>query len=252
MSKLSTITPTLSRRLFLAGSAVAATLPAMPRAFAQAAPAMAPAGPFKQAPLGYAYDALEPNIDARTMEIHYLRHHGAFITNLNNFAKDHGVLGTTPVEDLLPKWQQLPEAIRTGAKNSLGGHANHTMFWEIMTPGGAKAPEGDLKAAIDRDLGGFDKMKTEFNGAGGRLFGSGWVFVTVAKDGKLALVSKPGQDNPMMDGQKALLGNDVWEHAYYLKYQNRRPEYLANWWNVVNWTKVGERFAAARAGKLAI
>lgn len=244
------IETTLSRRLFIAGAATALTVPAMPRAaFAQAA---APAGPFVLPQLGYAFNALEPHIDALTMEIHSQRHHGAFITNLNTFAKDHGALATTPVAKLLAEWQQLPEAIRMGAKNNLGGHANHTMFWQIMTPGGAKAPEGDLKAAIDRDLGGFDKMKADFNGAGGRVFGSGWVFVTVSKDGKLALVSKPGQDNPMMDGQMVLFGNDVWEHAYYLKYQNRRPEYLANWWNVANWSKIGERYAAAKAGKLTI
>lgn len=241
----------LSRRLFLAGSAVAMTLPAMPRAFAQAA-APAPTGPFVLPQLGYAFNALEPHIDAMTMEIHSQRHHGAFITNLNNFAKDNGVLGSTPIAKLLAEWQQLPEAIRMGAKNSLGGHANHAMFWQIMTPGGAKAPEGDLKAAIDRDLGGIDKLKTDFNGAGGQVFGSGWVFVAVNKEGKLSLVSKPGQDNPMMDGQMVLFGNDVWEHAYYLKYQNRRADYLANWWNVANWTKIGERYAAAKAGTLAL
>lgn len=241
---------TLSRRLFIAGAATALTVPAMPRAvFAQAAPA---AGPFTLPQLGYAFNALEPHIDAMTMEIHSQRHHGAFVSNLNNFAKDHGMIGSTPIGKLLAEWQQLPEAIRTGAKNNLGGHANHAMFWQIMTPGGAKAPAGDLKAAIDRDLGGFDKMKADFNGAGGRVFGSGWVFVTVNKDGKLALVSKPGQDNPMMDGQMVLFGNDVWEHAYYLKYQNRRPEYLSNWWNVANWSKIGERYAAAKAGTLTI
>ncbi len=242
--------PNLSRRLFIAGSAVALTLPAAPRVFAQAA--AAPTGPFTVPKLPYAYNALEPHIDATTMEIHSQRHHGAFITNLNNFAKDHGVIGSTPVNQLLAKWQELPESIRMGAKNSLGGHANHTMFWEIMTPGGAKEPMGDLKAAIDRDFGGLDKLKADFNGAGARVFGSGWVFVTVTKDGKLALASKPNQDTPLMDGLMPLFGNDVWEHAYYLKYQNRRPEYLANWWNVVNWTKLGERFAAATAGTLAI
>lgn len=242
--------PNLSRRLFIAGSAVAMTLPAVPRVYAQAA--AAPVGPFTVPKLPYAYNALEPHIDATTMEIHSQRHHGAFITNLNNFAKDHAVIGSTPVNQLLAKWQDLPDSIRMGAKNSLGGHANHTMFWEIMTPGGAKEPMGDLKAAIDRDLGGFDKLKADFNGAGARVFGSGWVFVTVTKDGKLALASKPNQDTPLMDGLMPLLGNDVWEHAYYLKYQNRRPEYLANWWNVVNWTKVSERFAAATAGTLAI
>lgn len=235
-----------NRRGFLAGLSALATLPAMPRAFAQAA------GPFTQAPLGYAFEALEPYIDTKTMETHYGKHHAAFIGNLNNFAKDNGVLGSAPVQKLLADWQQLPEAIRMGAKNNLGGHANHTMFWQIMAPGGAKAPEGDVKAAIDRDLGGFDKLKADFNGAGGRVFGSGWVFVTVTKDGKLALVSKPNQDTPLMDGQMVLFGNDVWEHAYYLKYQNRRAEYLANWWNVANWSVIGQRYAAAKAGTLTI
>jgi superoxide dismutase, Fe-Mn family len=244
--------PQLSRRLFMAGATVAVGASALPKAvFAQAA-APAPAGPFALPQLGYAFNALEPHIDALTMEIHSQRHHGAFITNLNNFAKDHGVIANGSIPKLLAEWQQLPEAIRVGAKNSLGGHANHTMFWQIMTPGGAKAPEGDLKAAIDRDLGGFDKMKADFNGAGGRVFGSGWVFVTVNKEGKLAMVSKPGQDTPLMDGQMVLFGNDVWEHAYYLKYQNRRPEYLANWWNVANWSKIGERFSAAKAGTLGV
>jgi superoxide dismutase, Fe-Mn family len=240
-----------SRRSLLAGAATTFSLAAVPRVFAQAA-TPAPAGPFAQAPLGYAFDALEPHIDAKTMETHYLRHHGAFITNLNTFAKDNGVFASAPVEKLLAAWQQLPEPIRMAAKNNLGGHANHTMFWQIMTPGGAKAPEGDLKAAIDRDLGGLDKLKADFNAAGGRVFGSGWVFVTVSKEGKLALATKPNQDNPIMDGTSVLFGNDVWEHAYYLKYQNRRAEYLANWWNVANWTKIGERYAAAKAGTLGI
>jgi len=231
--------------MFLLGAA--ATAVSFGRAQAQA-----PAGPFVQAPLGYAFDALEPHIDAKTMETHFLRHHGAFIGNLNTFAKDHGALGTTPVETLLAGWQQLPEAARVGMKNNLGGHANHTMFWQVMAPGGAKEPGGEVKAAIDAAFGGFDKLKEQFNGSGLRVFGSGWVFVTVDKDGKLALTTRPNQDSPLMDGQRVLFGNDVWEHAYYLKYQNRRNEYLATWWNVVNWTKVGERYAAAKAGTLTI
>lgn len=242
----------LSRRLFLAGASVVVGTSALPRTVLAQAVTTAPAGPFTLPQLGYAFNALEPHIDATTMEIHSQRHHGAFITNLNNFAKDHAVIASGSIPKLLAEWQQLPEAIRVGAKNALGGHANHTMFWQIMTPGGAKEPGGDLKAAIDRDLGGFDKMKADFNGSGARVFGSGWVFVTVTKEGKLALVSKPNQDNPMMDGQMVLFGNDVWEHAYYLKYQNRRPEYLANWWNVANWSKIGERYAAAKAGTLGI
>jgi Fe-Mn family superoxide dismutase len=136
-------------------------------------------------------------------------------------------------------------------RNNGGGHANHSMFWQIMGGSGGE-PAGELKSAIERDLGGVQKMQDDFNAAGGRVFGSGWVFVTVAPDGKLALVSKPNQDSPLMDGQRALLGNDVWEHAYYLKYQNRRPDYLKAWWNVVNWQKIADRYAAAKAGQLTI
>jgi Fe-Mn family superoxide dismutase len=136
-------------------------------------------------------------------------------------------------------------------RNSGGGHANHTMFWQIMGGKGGK-PSGEVAAAIDRDLGGLEKFQNDFNAAGGRVFGSGWVFVTVTKDGKLAMESKPNQDTPLMDGKKVLLGNDVWEHAYYLTYQNRRPDYLKAWWNVVNWDKIGERYAAAKAGTLTI
>ena len=236
----------LQRRTFLGGVASLMMLPAMPRAFAQAA------GPFTQTPLGYAFDALEPHIDAKTMETHFGKHHAAFIGNLNGFARDHGMLGSAPVQKLLAQWQQLPEAIRMGAKNNLGGHANHSMFWQIMAPGGAKSPQGELLSAIASDLGGVEKMKADFNAAGGRVFGSGWVFVTVTKEGKLALVAKPNQDTPLMDGQMVLFGNDVWEHAYYLKYQNRRAEYLANWWNVANWSVIGDRYVAAKAGTLTI
>jgi superoxide dismutase, Fe-Mn family len=237
---------TLSRRLFLAGTASALTLPAMPRAFAQAA------GPFSQLPLGYAFNALEPHIDAMTMEIHFGKHHAAYVGNLNNFAKDNAGIAAAPIETVLAKLADVPDSIRTGVRNNLGGHANHQMFWQIMAPGGAKAPEGDVKAAIDRDLGGFDKLQADFNAAGGRVFGSGWVFVTVDKEGKLALVSKPNQDTPLMDGQRVLFGNDVWEHAYYLKHQNRRADYLKGWWTVANWSVIGERYAAAKAGTLTV
>lgn len=236
-----------SRRQLLLGTLATAAAAGLGRASAQA-----PAGPFAQAPLGYAFEALEPHIDAKTMETHFLRHHGAFIGNLNAFAKDHGVLASTPIETLLANWQQLPEAARTGIKNNLGGHANHTMFWRIMEPGGAKEPDAALKAAIDAAFGGLDKLKEQFNGAGLRVFGSGWVFLTADKDGKLALTSRANQDTPLMDGQRVLLGNDVWEHAYYLKYQNRRNEYLATWWNVANWTRIGERYAAIKAGTLTL
>ncbi len=248
----------ISRRHLLGAAAGLTAAVAMPRlVFAQAAPApaapaaapAAPAGPFKLPALAYPFNALEPHIDAKTMEIHNTRHHQAFITNLNNFAKDAPQIADKPVADVLGNLSAVPEAIRTGVRNNLGGHANHSMFWEIMGPSGGK-PESDVLAAIDRDLGGVDKMKSDFNAAGLRVFGSGWVFVTVTKDGKLAIEPRPNQDNPIMDGKRALLGNDVWEHAYYLNYQNRRGDYLAAWWNTVNWTKITERYAAAKAGTL--
>ena len=240
----------LSRRnLLLAATGIAAAVTAPRIVFAQGA--MAPAGPFKIDPLAYPTNALEPHIDARTMEIHHDRHHQAYVTNLNNFAKDNPQIADKPIPEVLAGLNSVPEAIRTGVRNNLGGHANHTMFWQIMGPGGGKA-EGDVLAAIDRDLGGLEKMQNDFNGAGGRVFGSGWVFVTVDKDGKLAIETRPNQDNPMMDGKRVLFGNDVWEHAYYLNYQNRRADYLKAWWNTVNWKAIGERYAAAKAGKLGV
>ncbi len=236
----------LHRRTFLAGAAALVAVGGGRGAFAQA-----PAGPFSLAALPYAPEALEPHIDAQTMQIHHGRHHQAYVTNINNALKDHGQLAQMPLQQMLGKLGEVPEAIRTAIRNNGGGHANHTMFWQIMGPGGG-APSGELAEAITRDLGGLDKLKTDFNGAGTRVFGSGWVFVTVTKDGKLALVSKPNQDTPLMDGQMVLMGNDVWEHAYYLKYQNRRADYLAVWWNVVNWQSVAQRYAAAKAGTLTI
>jgi Fe-Mn family superoxide dismutase len=203
-------------------------------------------------PLPYPTNALEPHIDARTMEIHHDRHHAAYVNNMNNFAKDHPQLGQRPIEEVLAKLSELPIPVQTGVRNNLGGHANHTMFWQIMGPGGGGKPEGDLLAAIDKDLGGVERFQNDFNAAGGRQFGSGWVFVTVAKDGKLAIETRPNQDNPIMDGKRALMGNDVWEHAYYLNYQNRRPDYLKAWWNTVNWKTVAERYAAARTGTLGV
>jgi Fe-Mn family superoxide dismutase len=145
----------------------------------------------------------------------------------------------------------MPEAVRTAIRNNGGGHANHTMFWQVMGPGGGR-PQGELATAIQSDFGGLETLQTRFNDAGTRVFGSGWVFVTAGRDGKLAIESKPNQDTPLMEGKRVLLGNDVWEHAYYLTYQNRRPDYLRAWWNTVNWAKVGERYAAAKAGSLTI
>jgi Fe-Mn family superoxide dismutase len=185
------------------------------------------------------------------MEIHHDRHHQAYVTNLNNAVKDHSNVASMPLQDILAKLGEMPEAIRTVLRNSGGGHANHMMFWQVMGHQGGN-PAAALAAAINRDLGGLQKLQEDFNAAGGRVFGSGWVFVTVAKDGKLAIETKPNQDTPLMDGKRVLFGNDVWEHAYYLLYQNRRSDYLKAWWNTVNWAKVGDRYAAATAGTLAI
>ena len=247
----------LSRRHLFSAAAGAAAFAAMPRgslAQAPAAPAAAPAaaGPFEVPPLSYPFNAFEPHIDARTMEIHHDKHHGAYVANLNNIAKTNPQLGTSAIPDVLGNLNALNDDIKFAVRNNLGGHANHTMFWEIMGPGGGGRPDGDVMAAIDRDLGGFEKFQNDFNAAGGRQFGSGWVFVTVAKDGKLAIETRPNQDSPIMDGKRALMGNDVWEHAYYLNYQNRRADYLKAWWNTVDWGKVAERYAAARTGTLGV
>ena len=236
------------RRTLLVGAAAVGAFATVRSAyvFAQAA-----AGPFKLDPLPYAADKNEPHIDKMTMEIHHGRHHAAYVNNLNTAAKDNSLLGEKPLHELLGNLNSVPDTIRTLVRNNGGGHANHTMFWQIMGGSGGE-PKGEVKSAIDRDLGGFAKFQEDFNAAGGRVFGSGWVFVTVDGGGKLALVTKPNQDTPLMDGQRALLGNDVWEHAYYLKYQNRRPDYLKAWWNVVNWDEVNKRLAAAKEGKLTI
>ncbi|MEZ4624295.1 MAG: superoxide dismutase [Thermomicrobiales bacterium] len=195
-------------------------------------------------PLPYANDALEPHIDAMTMEIHHDRHHNTYVTNLNN-----AVAGTefenVPAEEIITKLDSLPESIRTAVRNNGGGHVNHTFFWEILAPAGGAGPSGALAAAIDA-FGGLDALKDAVNKAGAGRFGSGWAWVVV-KDGKLAVTSTPNQDNPTMDGSGTpILGVDVWEHAYYLKYQNKRPDYLTAFWNVVNWAKVGEHFDAAK------
>ena len=242
---------TMSRRqaLLLGGTAALATVAARPRAtFAQQAAA---AGPIALPPLPYGSGANEPHIDAQTMELHHGRHHAAYVTSLNAALRDHPQVAQQPMERILGSLGEMPEAIRTALRNNGGGHVNHTMFWEIMGGRGG-APSGELAQAIDRDLGGFEKMKSDFNAMGGRVFGSGWVFVTVDRTGKLALASKPNQDSPLMDGGRALIGNDVWEHAYYLKYNNRRADYLNAWWNVVNWDRVAARYAAAKAGTLTV
>ncbi len=238
----------IERRVFMRGAAAAA-LSTM--AFPRVSLAAEEEGPFKLPPLPYDFSALEPSIDAKTMELHHDKHHAAYVKNLNAAVKNHPKVAAMKLEEILAKLPELPEDIRTLVRNNAGGHANHSMFWQVMGKGNG-APEGELKAAIDSDLGGLDKLKEEFNTKGGKVFGSGWVFVTVTPEGKLALVTKPNQDTPLVDGRHVLFGNDVWEHAYYLKYQNRRPEYLKAWWDVVNWKAVGERYAAARAGTLTI
>ena len=214
-------------------------------AAAQAAPA---AGPFTLPPLGYAFEALEPHIDAQTMRIHHTNHHGAFITNLNNFAKQWEGLAKGSPEDIVSNLAAVPEAIRTPVRNSMGGHFNHTFFWDLMTPGGAKAPQGDLAAAINSAFGTFDGMAEKITAAGMTRFGSGWAWLVVGKDKKLAAVNTPYQDTPHMDlGVKPVIGIDVWEHAYYLKHQYRRADYIKAWWNTVNWDKAAVNFKNAMA-----
>ncbi len=182
------------------------------------------------------------------MSLHHGKHHAAYVKNLNAALAGDAGLARLPLPDLLAKLNTLPDEIRTAVRNNGGGHANHAMFWQIMTAPGGPGPDGDLKAAIDRDFGGLDGLQEKFSTAGGKVFGSGWVFVTVTKEGALALEPRPNQDTPLMDGKRVLFGNDVWEHAYYLKYQNKRADYLKAWWSVVNWKAVADRYAAARAG----
>jgi Fe-Mn family superoxide dismutase len=213
-------------------------------AFAQAQPAD---GPFKLPPLGYANDALEPHIDAQTMMIHHDRHHAAYVNALNGFAKQVPELGTTPIEKTLTDSAYLPLQIQQTVKNNLGGHYNHTFFWELMTPGGAKDAPGELKAAIAGSWKDTDDFKDALSRAGVGRFGSGWAWLVVNKDKKLEIISTANQDTPIALGAKPVIGVDVWEHAYYLKYQNRRPDYIKAWWNTVNWDKAAENFKKAMA-----
>lgn len=196
---------------------------------------------FELTALPYAYDALEPHIDKETMTIHHDKHHAAYVNNLNT-AIEGKPIANRSAEELITNIQDVPEEIRTAVRNNGGGHVNHTMFWEIMTPGGSKEPSGELADAIKSTFGDFESFKKQFNDAGTKRFGSGWVWLVRNAEGRLQITSTPNQDNPMTEGLHPVMGNDVWEHAYYLKYQNRRPDYLAAWWNVVNWDKVAERF----------
>ena len=197
-------------------------------------------------PLPYDYGALEPHIDAKTMEIHYTKHHQAYITNLNNALKDHPDLQGKPIDDLIAHLDAVPESIRTAVRNNGGGHANHSLFWQIMKPGGGGEPSGALGQAITAELGGFAAFKEALARPRSAASGRDGPGSSLGKDGKLAVSSTPNQDSPIMDGLTPLLGIDVWEHAYYLKYQNRRADYIGAWWNTLNWDEINRRYAAAK------
>ena len=205
----------------------------------------AQAAPYTVPPLPYAFDALEPYIDAKTMEIHHDKHHGAYVKNLNAALEGHADLSKLSVEELISKIDSVPENIRTAVRNNGGGHANHSLFWKIMKKGGGGEPKGEIADAIKATFGSFNEFKAKFNDAATKRFGSGWAWLQV-KGGKLGIESTPNQDNPLMSGAKPVMGIDVWEHAYYLKYQNRRPEYIEAWWNVVNWEQINQNFSHAK------
>ena len=196
--------------------------------------------------LPYAHDALEPHIDARTMEIHHGKHHAGYVSKLNAALEGHDALAAKSIEDLMRGLADVPEAIRTAVRNNGGGHANHSLFWTVMSADGGGEPGGDLGAAINAAFGSFASFQEEFAGAAATRFGSGWAWLCVKPGGELHVESTPNQDTPLSEGHTPILGLDVWEHAYYLNYQNRRPDYIAAFWNVVNWGEVGNRFAAAK------
>jgi superoxide dismutase, Fe-Mn family len=201
--------------------------------------------PFKLPELPYAADALEPHVDARTMEIHHGKHHAAYVNKLNEALEKHAGLQGRSIEEILRGIDDVPEDIRTAVRNNGGGHANHSLFWEIMGPGGGGEPGGALADEISKKFGSFDELKQKINAAGVGQFGSGWSWLVVG-DGGLQVYSTANQDSPLMKGHRPVLGVDVWEHAYYLKYQNRRPDYLEAWWNTLNWDEIGRRYSDAR------
>ncbi len=196
--------------------------------------------------LPYAHDALEPHIDATTMEIHHGKHHAGYVNNLNAALEKHPALQKASLEALLGNLASVPEEIRTAVRNNGGGHFNHSLFWTVMSPSGGGEPTGELAAAIQAEFGSFADFKEAFGKAAATRFGSGWAWLSLTAWGKLVVSSSPNQDNPLMDGMKPVLGLDVWEHAYYLNYQNRRPDYIGAWWNVVNWKQANANFLAAR------
>jgi superoxide dismutase, Fe-Mn family len=203
---------------------------------------------FEVPPLPYDYNALEPYIDTQTMQLHHDKHHAAYVNNLNNALQNQSQLASWTVEDLVQRINEVPESIRTAVRNNAGGHVNHSMFWQIMKPNGGGEPTGELGSAIQQAFGSFDQFKAAFNDAGVKRFGSGWTWLVLDRSGKLQVISTANQDSPMMDGMFPVMGNDVWEHAYYLKYQNRRPDYLAAWWNVVNWDEITHRYQHRHSG----
>jgi len=212
---------------------------------AQPAQGAAPQMAYTVPPLPYSFDALEPYIDAKTMEIHHDKHHAAYVTNLNKALEGHTDLQSLSVEQLLAQINKVPENIRTAVRNNGGGHMNHSMFWKVMKKGGGGEPTGDLSGAIQSAFGSFADFKTKFNQAATTRFGSGWAWLLV-REGKVAIESSANQDNPIMEGVKVVFGLDVWEHAYYLKYQNRRPDYIEAWWNTINWAQVADNYAEAK------
>jgi superoxide dismutase, Fe-Mn family len=236
--------PQMTRRGMLqfagAGAAALAVTP-LDRLWAQAA-----AGPFTLPKLPYDYDALEPNIDKETMTIHHDKHHQAYVNNLNKAVAGNADLEKKSIEDILRNIDAVPEKIRQAVINNGGGHANHTLFWEIMGPKGGGMPSGELAKAIDKDLKSFDSLKEELSQAGITRFGSGWAWLVVGKDGVLKVYSTANQDSPLMKGDTPILGLDVWEHAYYLKYKNLRPDYVKAWWNTINWNNVATRYQKAK------
>lgn len=200
-------------------------------------------------PLPYDYNALAPTIDEQTMHLHHDKHHQAYITNLNAALQGQDQLASLAVDDLMRRINDVPDNIRTAVRNNGGGHSNHSMYWQIMTPNGGGSPTGEIANAIQQAFGSFDAFKSAFNDAGVKQFGSGWAWLVADQSGKLQVISTANQDSPLMNGLYPIMGNDVWEHAYYLTYQNRRPDYLNAWWNVVNWDEINKRYSQARGGR---
>jgi Fe-Mn family superoxide dismutase len=231
------------KRTALLGAA-AATISPLANLRAQS-DAANPTGPYKLPPLPYAFDALEPHIDARTMEIHHDKHHAAYVNNVNKALANAPHLAKKPIEDLIRNLNAVPENIRTAVRNNGGGHLNHSLFWQMMKKNGGGEPKGELAKAIEKSFGGFDQFREKFSDAAGKQFGSGWAWLALGKNKQLSVEGTPNQDSPLTSGKTPLLGVDVWEHAYYLKYQNKRADYVKAFFNVINWDFVADRFDKA-------